>query len=745
MKDHIKGFLLSSSALARCVRTLAVLLPLSFSSFAAFAFDDYALPQGEQVVGGSANFERTSRQLTVDQQSDRLFVDWDSFNIGKKARTDFVQPASKSLAVNRVVGSSVQPTRILGRLTANGRVVVLDQNGVIFSPGSVVDVNGIVVSTGDLDPDAVMDGDKILTFDNFGSGKIVNQGTFVIEDSGLAAFVSPHVENSGTIFARLGRIEFAAGEAVTVDLYGDKLVEIAVDDELETALLKNTGRIQAEAGAIAMTARAAKGIVDNVINMNGLVQASSVQKDGGRIILSAAGNNADIAVGGRLIANGKKGGEIEISGQNVKTVYGSRMMANANGNGNDGGMVSVEAADTALIDSVITVSGKKGGSVTLDAGSLLSVDGVILARGDRTTGEGGEVNLTSDRSMALQATIDVFGKKGGDVNIQTDVFTKARGRIMAKGDYNIGEGGNVNVHSNANVAFDARVDASGSKGGNITIESEDFMIVSGQFYAMGKTTKGNGGNVVISSDGNATVNALIDVSGKLGGDIDISAANYLNGRGYYYSRSYQVGGKGGDIKLDSGGGLLFKGALDVYGHDGGDIELTAAKYINVSGKMFAKGDIQDGKGGNVEIFSDHNGVTLNNFIDTTASKDGSIKVTGKNVLSTSASLLYANRTNTDNGGKIVIEAENSIHLSGHMKTRGGNFRSKKGKDKIELDAGNTITFARGRAIGTTLDVEADRLQQGYYHTIGVYELEGSIEDEAFVRSYSNDITKVDLD
>ncbi|MXD18262.1 filamentous hemagglutinin N-terminal domain-containing protein, partial [Escherichia coli] len=73
---------------------------------------------------------------------------YDSFSIGKKEKVRFVQPSASSVALNRVRGKKV--SEILGRLESNGRIFLVNPNGVFFGPSSQVNVGSIVVSTLDL-------------------------------------------------------------------------------------------------------------------------------------------------------------------------------------------------------------------------------------------------------------------------------------------------------------------------------------------------------------------------------------------------------------------------------------------------------------------------------------------------------------------------------------------------------------------------------------------------------------------
>jgi filamentous hemagglutinin family protein len=48
--------------------------------------------------------------------------------------------------LNRVIGQD--PSSLLGRLQSNGRVFLINPNGIVFGTGSRMDVGGLVASTG---------------------------------------------------------------------------------------------------------------------------------------------------------------------------------------------------------------------------------------------------------------------------------------------------------------------------------------------------------------------------------------------------------------------------------------------------------------------------------------------------------------------------------------------------------------------------------------------------------------------
>jgi len=265
---------------------IAIAISTPFSSTTAA---DYTLPVNPTVVGGTSVISNPAiGELHVNQATDRTVINWDSFNIGTDARVQFFQPNTSSLAVNRVVNAGISPTQILGELQANGRVMVLDRNGVLFGPSSHIDVGGIVASSADVLNAQVMAGAPVLDLFNFGTGSVENYGMITAADSGLVAFVAPTVKNAGVIQANLGKVILAAGnETATVDLYGDGLVSLAYTDKNDNLLSENTGMITAESGKVLMSTAQAKDIVDAVVNLDGVVNATSASLVNGQIVLSA--------------------------------------------------------------------------------------------------------------------------------------------------------------------------------------------------------------------------------------------------------------------------------------------------------------------------------------------------------------------------------------------------------------------------------------------------------------------------
>ncbi|HVJ01775.1 MAG TPA: filamentous hemagglutinin N-terminal domain-containing protein, partial [Sphingomonas sp.] len=162
-----------------------------------------SLPSGGQVVSGSATISRNGTALTIDQASDKLIANWASFSIDPDHSVTFNQPTVDAVALNRVIGQD--PSRILGALKANGKVFLINPNGIIVGKEGQVQAGGFVASTLGIRDEDFLAGNYRFT----GSGgSIVNQGSL---KGAVVALIAPSVSNQGSI---RGDMAMAAGSDV---------------------------------------------------------------------------------------------------------------------------------------------------------------------------------------------------------------------------------------------------------------------------------------------------------------------------------------------------------------------------------------------------------------------------------------------------------------------------------------------------------------------------------------------------
>jgi len=363
-RSGLKAALSGSTALAGAARLAMFGLA---GSMLAFATPSYALPVGGAVAAGTANLSQGANTLTVNQQSQNAVLNWQSFSIGQGEAVSFVQPSSSSVALNRVVGAD--PSSILGNLSANGKVFLVNPNGILFGTGAQVNVGGLVASTLNIQDADFMAGK--YSFSGSG-GSVVNRGS-INADGGYVALLGGTVSNQGLITADLGSVVLAAGTAMTLDVVGDGLLNITVDEGAVNALVENGGMIHAHGGKVVLTAQAAGQLLKTVVNNTGVIEAQTLQDRNGSISLLGDMQSGAVNVSGTLDAsapNGGDGGSIETSAATVNVADGAQITT----------VAASGVTGTWLIDPVdFTIAPLGGNTSGATLSALLGTNSVIIS------------------------------------------------------------------------------------------------------------------------------------------------------------------------------------------------------------------------------------------------------------------------------------------------------------------------------------------------------------------------------
>jgi filamentous hemagglutinin family protein len=105
---------------------------------------------GGKVVSGQAVIQQATQAgqsvTTITQSTPKATLSWQSFNVGSGEAVRFVQPSANALSINRI--SDPNGSKILGKLSANGQVWLINPAGVFFGPGAQVNVGGLVADHG---------------------------------------------------------------------------------------------------------------------------------------------------------------------------------------------------------------------------------------------------------------------------------------------------------------------------------------------------------------------------------------------------------------------------------------------------------------------------------------------------------------------------------------------------------------------------------------------------------------------
>ena len=496
---------------------------LSLMVALAFTVNAQALPAGGMVAAGVASINTGTTNTTINQSSQNAVINWQSFNIAAGQSVQFVQPNSSAVVLNRVLGAD--PSNILGNLSANGKVFLVNPNGVLFGKGASVNVGGLLASTLNITNADFLAGNYALS--GAGTGTVLNQGS-INANGGYVALLGANVSNEGVIAAQLGSVTLAAGAAMTLDMAGDGLLNVTVKEGLLNALVQNGGLIRADGGQVLLTTQAAGSLLQSAVNNTGVIQAQTLQNHNGTIKLLAGMGSGTVNVGGKLDAsapNGGDGGFIDTSGAHVKVADETLVTTNA-AQGQTG---------TWLIDppDFTVAAGSDIAGATLSAN--LVTTNVTLSSASGIAGVNGDVNINeavvwTASGAATTLTLNAVN----DVNFNAEVTATT---------------GNLVANAGRDVLVKAGVTGITTTSGSITWTAvRDININAPVTTTDGNFTACCGRDINISSAmtttrGNVTIKAGSDGTGPaglIGGTVVFAAG----------TPKYAVTGPGAAVTLD---------------------------------------------------------------------------------------------------------------------------------------------------------------------------------------------------
>lgn len=475
----------------------------------------FAGPQGAKVVAGQVTIKQQGR-TTIIRASDRSIIDYRSFDIKRNERVRFIQPGSTSTVLNRI--NSERPTRIDGSISANGRVFLVNPNGIFFSGTSLVRTDTLVAAAANISNQDFLRGTDRFTNVR---GQVHNAG--VIDSASNAVMIGRNVGNSGAIMAGAenGVVAMVAGDGVTLTPRGSNITIHVADNPnnpveppaIGQAGVENTGRIAAPRGRSLMLAN---DVYSLAARNTGSIKARNITVE--------SKGRGDVTIAGELNAsggNGQTGGRIDVSGQRV-------------------------LVDRAVLDA----SGPRGGGQINIGGEALG--GGTLTRSEATT-------IGPDAVLKADAT---RSGGGGQVVVWSDGSMRFHGQASAKGGVVAGDGGFIET-SGQNIDIrggraDAGARSETGKGGKWLLDPFNVTINNADGNPSGAPPMLDPFEPVADSniDADDILNALATT------DVEINTGS--------------AGGSAGDITVDASGAINYTGMRDA------TLTLIAANDINVN-------------------------------------------------------------------------------------------------------------------------------------------------------------------
>ncbi|AKM11044.1 filamentous hemagglutinin family protein [Croceicoccus naphthovorans] len=480
--------------------------------------------------------------VSIDQTEQKAILTWDSFNVGRETDLAFNQGGADWVALNRVTGANADPSQILGSIKAEGTVLILNQNGVIFGGASQVNVRNLVASTAEIDNDAFLERgiysnlagqDYAHAFTDAGGAVTVEAGAqintnapeSVTAGGGYVLLMGTEVTNEGTITTPMGQALLAAGDDFIVRQgYGTESnsssttrgneVRGFIDEESTSGTVVNAGLIEAQQGDITLTGR--------TIRQDGVaIATTSVNQRGTIHLLNSASDEQ---------------GSVTLGEDSLTTV-----------------MPELESEDTALNsrrDALIEQSD--------DANARRHLDSV--------TGGFDNLSLLDDRLDLSRIEIVT----GGNVLFEGGSQTRAQGGQIAVQAVGVDSPAEGAINGRITVEDGALVDVSGVQGVALDMESNSI-VVNIQGNEMRDSPVNRENDELRSQDVWIDVRDLVLLPDGTGG--------YEGDRWYTGGGFLEVGGHVGNMEHDIGewtavGGTIAFAAREVVAQEGAVFDVS---------------------------------------------------------------------------------------------------------------------------------------------------------------------------
>ncbi|MCC7410603.1 MAG: filamentous hemagglutinin N-terminal domain-containing protein [Gammaproteobacteria bacterium] len=507
----------------RCRRggTLAFAIGVAMGSWTGAAA---ANPAGAQIVHGAVGMHMPNPATLEITNTPGAIINWQSFNIGINETTRFLQQNAASAVLNRVTGGN--PSEILGTLQSNGRVFLINRNGILFGRDAVIDTAGLVASSLDMS-DADFLAGRMQFEGDAAAGAVRNEGYIKAGPDGSVYLIAPNVVNAGIVETDGGEVLLAAGHSVTIVSLDSDSIAYQVDAPDTEAV--NLGKLVTRGGAARIFA--------GTIRQAGTIDADSVSVDASGVIELRASQQVTLEAGSTTTARGPadgRGGRVEIG--TLDGAADAALQVEHRGtidvSGGSGGEVDI-AADRVILGGSINADGEvDGGGVALSATTRLEADALTRVSANGTTGSGGRIAIDGGTELQSSALHSAQGDTGGTVHLLADeivlegALADARG-TRGGGEIRVGGGfkGGEDLKAARSTTLDAytrlRADAiEGGDGGTVAVWGAEETRFRGHISARGGFHSGDGGMVEVSGkalefDGSVDVGALAGRAGTL--------------------------------------------------------------------------------------------------------------------------------------------------------------------------------------------------------------------------------------
>ncbi|WP_435438714.1 filamentous haemagglutinin family protein [Variovorax sp. RB2P76] len=250
-------------------------------------------------------------QVTVTQTGERAILNWETFNVGRNTTLKFEQQPSWAV-LNRVNDPKARPSQIQGQIQADGTVMVVNRNGIVFSGSSQVDTRNLLaaaasISDAQFNTHGIYSNGTTASFTNAGGRVEIEAGARIAtrapgastEGGGYVLLLGKEVHNAGDIATPKGQAALAAGDSFVIKkgvgtggnqgstTRGNEVTPQFDTDSLAGKVV-NTGLIVAREGDVTMTGRDVQqrgvALATTTVNVRGTVHLDAVGAEGRAVL-----------------------------------------------------------------------------------------------------------------------------------------------------------------------------------------------------------------------------------------------------------------------------------------------------------------------------------------------------------------------------------------------------------------------------------------------------------------------------
>ena len=376
--------MLKKSRLNKKVLTAMIMATLCSSSA-------YAMPTGGTVVSGNVtNVANPAELMTANANS---IINWDSFSIAVGEKVSF--DTRNFMVLNRVVGG--QESQLLGMLSdqGNGKLILINPNGIVIGDNAIINVNDLTLST--------------LSLTNSNFQKLINGETVEfseVKDGKISIGSNANLTLGEALRLYGGKITIADGVEIVSKENADTNIQMIASNEVVTNF-KNSTLSYVGADKSIEIGKATIGTMNNSVS-NVDIRADKLSLDGTSIVVNGKDNKVhDIFISGND-ANIKNSSLLNRKGKIIAVgPYTWHVWYDSNGNidkfeldTEPGNQITIKDSLVNTVYDDITVL---GADVTLEGAKINSGKDIFVGAVKQYNSEKGVTTATSHDTSTLKA------------------------------------------------------------------------------------------------------------------------------------------------------------------------------------------------------------------------------------------------------------------------------------------------------------------------------------------------------